>query len=206
MEEHTSSADEALDGSTSPEVGSLPAVEPRAPRAHPGKLSPEQGQAVARMYVNGASLGAIASALGRTPHGIRSALDTYLAPVVEQVRALVLRECAVHQFEMLGMLPQARAVIQGGLASADEPTRLNTARWLIEATVPKPVARSEAEIRLSGSVTHDVSGVLEQIGTHLAALRAANVGRNPLARVRSGLDALPRLPAPSSSEPEGDAA
>jgi len=206
MEEHTSSADEALDGSTpATEVGSLPAVEPRAPRAHPGKLSPEQGQAVARMYVNGASLGAIASALGRTSHGIRSALDSYLAPVVEQVRALVLRECAVHQFEMLAMLPQARACIQGGLASADEPTRLNTARWLIEATVPKPVARSEAEIRLSGSVSHDVSGVLEQIGTHLAALRAANVGRNPLARVRSGLDALPRLPAPTS-EPEGDAA
>jgi len=167
-------------------------------------MSLETGNSIARMYVSGAPLSMIASTFGRSVSGIKLAIETHLAPTIEEVRGQVMREVAMHQFEMLAMLPLCRSVVQGGLSSADERTRLDTARWVIEATVPKPVSRSESDIRLTGNVNHDVSGVLEQIGTSLAAIRSANNGRDPLARVKTGADALPRLMIPPS--PTDDAA
>lgn len=180
-------------------TGSLPGAGPPRSPAQRGRIPTEQGRAIAQMYVAGAPLTMIAAVFGRTPHGIQAALDGHLAPVVEEVRGRVMREVACHQFEMMAMLPLARSVVQGGLASADERTRLDTARWLIDAQVPKPITRTEQDLRISGHVNHDVSGVLEQIGSHLAALRSANTGRDLLARVKTGAEALPRLliPAPT---------
>jgi len=142
------------------------------------------------MYVSGVPLTTIAAVVGRAPSALYNAIHGDLAGKVEEMRGLVLRETASHYFEMLSMLPQARVAIQGGIISADEQTRLTTARWLIETVVPKPPARQEHHH--SGSLAVDLSGILTDINSKMATLVEANPGGREaaLARVRTGPAAL----------------
>jgi len=160
------------------------------------------------MLVAGHPVTTIAAAVGRTPGAVRAALDGELAPKVEEVRALVYRETAVHFFEMLALMPQARLAIQQGLLSVDEKLRLDTAWRLLEATIPKPAQRQEHHH--SGSLAVDLSGILTSINEKAGELLEANPGGRTaaLARVRTGPDALPRpvLAALESGEPTPDTA
>ena len=168
-------------------------------------MSDATRDAIARMIVMGAPVSTVAAVTGRRADTIHAALQSGpLAERVEYYSGEVIRQIATHKFELMAMLPQARVAIQGGLASQDERCRLETSKWLHEVCVPKPVARAEMDVRLSGGMTHDVSGVLEKIGTSLTAIRELNAGRDPLARVRTGPEALPRVALLPS--PEGDAA
>jgi hypothetical protein len=184
-----------------PEVASLSgAVAPRLP------CSEHEADAIARMFVAGVAISAIAATYHHASTTIRSWLEGPLATRVEAARGAVLREVAIHNFELYAMLPQVRVALQGGLLSQDDRIRLETARWLHEQLIPKPTQRIETDLHVSGQVSHEVTGTLAQIATSLAEIREANAQRIPLARVRSGRDALPspmRLPA---AGPPDDAA
>ena len=183
----------------------------RAPSPNPaprGPMSEATMDAVARMHVAGATSRMIGGAVGRSPESIRSALEGSLAGKVEEVRGLVIRETATHYFEMMAMLPQVRAVLQGGLVSPglEERVRISLAQWFHETLVPRPAQRQEHDVHLSGGVDHNVTGLLAQIGTDLAALREENLGVNPLARVRTGPEALLRPVLTSGNGDDNDAA
>jgi hypothetical protein len=161
--------------------------------------------ALARMHVAGATATMMSAATGRSPGSIRQFLDGPGADRVERIRGLVLRETATHYFEMMALLPQVRHVLQGGLTSPglEEKVRIELAKWFHETLVPRPAQRSEVSMHLTGSIEHDVSGVLAEIGRDLALLRAEQAGHDPLARVRIGDEALPRM---ALVEPGPDAA
>lgn len=190
----------SLPGESSlPDAGSLAPPDPRL-GAH--RMSEATRDAIARMIVMGAPVSTIAATTGRTSSTIYAAMQSGpLAEKIEQVRGEVIRQTATHYFELLSMLPSARVAIQGGLASQDERCRLETAKWLHTTVVPTPTARQEVDLRVSGGLNHDVTGVLEQIGTALATIRQANVGRDPLARVRTGPEALPRVALLPTGDP-----
>lgn len=164
-------------------------------------MSEATRDAIARMVVMGAPVSTIASVVGRSPSTLYAAMQSGpLAEKIESVRGEVIRQTATHYFELLAMLPFARVAIQGGLASQDERCRLETAKWLHTTVVPAPSTRSEVDLRVSGALNHDVTGILEQIGLRLGEIRAANAGRDPLARVRTGPEALPRVALPAMSD------
>lgn len=155
------------------------------------------------MVVQGRPLNLIAMAVGRSPNAIRRMIGGSLAPKIEEVRALVLRETSAHWFEMLAMLPQARLNMQSALLSQDEQTRVSMSKWLHERIVPPPTQHHEVEqtIHLGEGVTE----LLTAMNDRLADIARDNAGRDPLARVKTGADALPRVLQVSSSNGDGAA-
>lgn len=187
-------------------AASLPAGEP--PSAGPlprGSLSAAQADAVARMVVQGRPINTISMAVGRSPESLRRMIAGSLRPRIEQIRAEVMRETSAHWFEMLAMLPQARLNMQTALMSQDEKVRVDMSKWIHEAIVPRPAQHQEVEHTVH--LGDEVSGLLEAMNARLAAITSANAGRDPLARVKTGPEALPRavtiLPSPGG---DGDAA
>lgn len=177
-------------------------VSPNLERPH-GPLSASQADAVARMVVQGRPLSLIAMAVGRSPEAIRRMIGGSLRPKIDEVRALVIRETSAHWFEMLAMLPQARANMQSALLSADEQTRVSMSKWLHERIVPAPVQQQEIEHTVH--LGEDVAQLLGAMNERLAEIQTANAGRDPLARVRTGPDALRRTVTIVPSD-EGDPA
>lgn len=165
-----------------------------------GSLSATQADAVARMVVQGRPLQLIAMAVGRSPESLRRMIAGSLRPKIDEVRAQVMREVSAHWFEMLAMLPQARQNMQSALLSPDESTRVAMSKWIHERIVPPPAAQQEVEHTIHFG--EEVAGLLAAMNDRLAEIQAANKGRDPLARVRSGPDALPRpvIVHPSSSD------
>lgn len=175
-------------GSSLPQAGPPPAsytaLGPRGP------LSEAQKDAVARLVVQGRPLNMIAMAVGRSPEAIRRMIDGSLKPKIEEVRAQVIRETSTHWFEMLAMLPQARQNMQSALLSADERVRVDMTKWVHQAIVPQPAQVHETEVNVN--LGEGAVQLLSEMNERLLELASANRGRDPLARVRTGPEALPR--------------
>jgi hypothetical protein len=157
---------------------------------------------VARLTIQGRPLSLIAMAVGRPPDALRRMISGSLRPRIEALRAQVMRETAAHWFEMLAMLPQARANMQTALLSNDEKIRLSTSQWIHEQLVPRPTQTHEVEHNVHFG--EEVTGLLEAMNRQLGEVRDAQGGRDPLARVRTGSEALSRpvLVLPSTGEPD----
>lgn len=155
-----------------------------------GPLSAAQADAVARMVVQGRPLNLIAMAVGRSPQSLRAMIAGSLRPKIDEVRALVIREVSAHWFEMLAMLPMARQNMNSALLSQDERTRVDMSKWVHERIVPPPSQQQEVEHTVHFG--EEVQSLLSAMNDRLADIQRANVGRDPLARVRTGPEALPR--------------
>lgn len=172
-----------------------------------GPLSAAQADAVARLVVQGRPLNLIAMAVGRSPEAIRRMMSGQsLRTKIDEVRALVLRETSAHWYEMLAMLPQARANMQLALLSTDESVRVSMSKWLHERIVPAPTQQQEVEHTVHFG--EEVTQLLTAMNDRFAVIDAAQEGRDPLARVRTGPEALRRpvtvLPSTAVRESSGD--
>lgn len=156
-------------------------------------LSPEGEEAACKLAAHGMDAESIAPVLGERLTTVARALNKKIAQRrIAFLRGQVLLREIEHGFALPEMLPQARAALIDVMQTGDLKERSVAARWLHGALVAKPVQQTRTQIEVSGKLQHDLSPVLEQIGKHLAAIRSANVGRDPLARVRSGSEALVR--------------
>jgi len=186
--------------------GAQPPQRSTSGHAPKGPLNDFAKDAVARAAVLGHSMVAIGHMVGRDPDAIRHMLDTSLADHVERARAQLFKFTVSHQFEMIEMLEDARAGIRQGLSSADERTKIDTSKWLIENLVPKPTTKVEVDAHHTGSVTHDMTPLMEGMGASLAAIAAAREGKpDPLARVRPGSQAITRVTTEPAKVNGGDA-
>jgi len=186
--------------------GAQPPQRSTSGHAPKGPLNDFAKDAVARAAVLGHSMVAIGHMVGRDPDAIRHMLDTSLADHVERARAQLFKFTVSHQFEMIEMLEDARAGIRQGLSSADERTKIDTSKWLIENLVPKPTTKVEVDAHHTGSVTHDMTPLMEGMGVSLAAIAAAREGKpDPLARVRPGSQAITRVTTEPAKVNGGDA-
>lgn len=180
--------------------GSAPSSPPaRVYRGYCRLLTQEQREAACKM-----------AAMDVSPERIAAILETKLSLVTREFRRkssqrrvealkgeLVLREVEQH-FGLMGMLPKARKVLDGGLDTGDTKTRTQIAQWLHEATISRPTVKTQLTIQ--GKVEHDLAPLFAQMGEHLAALRDHNRGRDPLARVQIGSAALVRAALPERTE------
>jgi hypothetical protein len=165
------------------------------------KLSKHQIDAVARMVVAGQPINLIAASVDRTPQALHHHLSTSaeLQEAVEAQKARFYRGVVSSFFRHVDMLDIADAAIEEGLNSSDQRLKIETAKWLIQHVTPKPTQQSEVNVNMRGDVTHDISGILQQIGTKLSEVREARSGAAGFERhVRMGPDALPR---PAASLP-----
>ena len=103
---------------------------------------------------------------------------------VAQLRAEKATRLVEHEFEMVGLLPKARKVLEDGFENQNARIRLDTAKFLHSAVVEPPVERKQ--VRIEGRLEHDLSPMIAKISESLAALRESNQGRDPLARVKRG--------------------
>lgn len=169
------------------------------------RMSSETQDAIARMLVSGAPISTIAHATGRTPASLRSSLSTSaMQERIEAARAVILRQTAIHYFEMMEFLPDARAAIASGLAGGDLRMKVDIAKWLHENLTPSLVKRAEVDIHHSGQMNGggvDLGPVMGALSDSIKELAAARrTGGSGLDRVKTGPDAAQRI-APSF---EGD--
>lgn len=156
------------------------------------------------MVIQGRPLSLISMAVGRSEESLRRMIPGSLRPRIDEIRAQVMRETATHWFEMLAMLPQVRLNIQNGLLSQDERVRLEMTRWVHERIVPPAAVRQEVEHTVHFG--EEVQLLLGAMTEKLEAIRRDNVGRDPLAAVRRGSDALPRAVVIRPEAERGDGA
>jgi hypothetical protein len=186
-----------------------PVVEPAevAPYEAPPDLDTSpltdfQRDALARMVVAGVPRRVIASHLRRSAKSIARHLSSpKTLERVDYYQGQALDHLSRHYFGMLDMLDDARMRIHQGINSQDARLAVETSKWLIDAVMPK-VDRHEVEHTVTAEVGADLSNVFGRIADSLEAITTANAGRDPLARVRTGPNALPRPTvalAPTSS-------
>jgi hypothetical protein len=151
------------------------------------------------MHVRGIDPATIAAAVGSTERRVEAALRR--RPVkarLEQIRGEVVLREVQHHFGLHELLPNGRKAIGDALYQGNAKVRSDVGRWLHEVLIGKPTDKSE--VHVSGRLEHDLSPVLGQIQQHLSAIREANQGRDPLARVRQGDEVLVRPQIQSGTE------
>ena len=190
-----------IPGEQSKAAASPPASPPAKPKAMLRRrpaMSPDNIETVARMMVTGAPVPAIAAAIGWSKHALRAALDGHkgLQRRCDSLKGDLLRANADHHVEMMEMLPNTRRAIRDGLTSKRQDLQLQTAKWVHETLISKPAQRTEANLHVSGTLKHDLTGVLEQIGTALVKIQKSQ-GKG-LDRVLPGSRAIIRPQLPSS--------
>jgi len=162
-------------------------------------LSPDELEAACQMSVRGVDCATIAQALASTPRRVEVALKKRSTRQrLEQIRGEVVRREVEHYFALHNLLPGSAPTLADVMGRGTAKARGDIARWLHDMLIGRPSEKSE--LHVSGRLEHDLSPVLGQIQQHLVAIREANAGRDPLARVRQGDEVLVRPMLPSGTE------
>lgn len=171
------------------------------------KLEPHTLDAIARMIVTGAPTSLISASVGLPEAEIRRALESNseLRERVLVVRGQVFKAQVMHHYEMMALLPEVRNVFAASLRSQDERLKLDSAKFLHDSIMPKPVQRQETEhthnLNGGGVVPPEVTAAFSKIGDALGKIAEAQAGRPSFEdRVKQGPEALPRV-APQAPEP-----
>lgn len=137
------------------------------------RLSDYQRNAIAMMAVGGLPVSEIALAVGRTPASIRRYIteDPDILRRMDQLRTRVVRDLAVHKFEMVERLRQARAVIDEGLNAPDLRLKLDTAWKVIKEAVPPQAER--VEVSVSAESKQEVALGMVNLTASVTELREA---------------------------------
>ncbi len=98
---------------------------------------------------------------------------------VAHLRGRYVLDEITHDFQMRGMLGQARSVMSEAMGVGTIPQKQRTAHWLHEQLIAKPAQRVEQRVEVDARVRHDLAPVFVQIKDLLQTVREA--------RERSGI-------------------
>jgi hypothetical protein len=162
-------------------------------------LTEYQRNAVAMMAVGGLPINDIAMAVGRSAANIKRVIneDPDIQARMAALRARVVERFAVHRFDMLEKMNQARAVIDEGLAAPDLKTRLDTSWRVIEHVMPKEIQRHQVEVSVESKqevsrATDDLLGSITELKDVMAGRKNGN-GRDHIVDELPGPIAVPQV-------------
>ena len=178
-------------------------VPPKRLRQPWKQLSESELETACKLAARGVDVPTIADALMHPEKRVERALKSRVGRhKVRWIRGQAILKEVEHEEAMRDLLPRARKSVKEGMEVATAKDAAAIGMKVHEAVIQKPPQRIEHTHQ--GRIEHDLTPIFSKLQDSLTAIREAQAGRDPLARVVRGDVGLsqnrPMLPAETDGE------